>query len=258
MRKKLLITIIAAVASAACNDTTGTEELRSNVSVSFSTQSAAAPTPTAALTLATAAMLDDTLTSGSDTLIITRAQMVLREIDLKRATSVDCDVEPEPAECEEVELGPVLVDLPLVPGAARRFVVTLPAGTYMEIEFEIHKVSGDDPEDAAFRQANPDFIDKSIRVQGTFNGDAFLFESDLNVAQELRLVPALVVTEGVGTNVTVRVDLATWFRSLTGGLVHPATGNEGGINRNLIRDNIKQSLEAFEDEDEDGDESDEG
>ena len=256
MRKKLSITIIAAVASAACNDTTGTEELRSNVSVSFSTQSAAAPTPTAPFAAATALLLDDTLTSGSDTLIITRAQIVLREIELKQVSSVDCDIEPEPVECESVEVGPVLVDLPLTPGAQRKFTVNLPMGTFTQIDFEIHKV-GDDPEDQAFVQANPDFLDKSIRVQGTFNGQQFTFESDLNVDQELALVPALIVTEGVSTNVTVRVDLATWFRSLAGGLVDPASGNKGEPNENLIKDNIKDSLEAFEDRDEDGDESDE-
>ncbi len=36
-------------------------------------------------------------------------------------------------------------------------------------------------------QANPDFLDKSIRVSGTFNGQQFTFESDLNVDQELAL-----------------------------------------------------------------------
>ena len=36
------------------------------------------------------------------------------------------------------------------------------------------------------------------------------------------------------------------------GLVDPATANKGGANEGIVKENIKQSVEAFEDDDSDG------
>jgi hypothetical protein len=245
---------VGAVVTAACSDPVETH-LRGGVAVSFATRS---PTISAPATVpGRAPALDDTTVVGSDTLVITRAQLVLREIELKQLETPDCDVEPEPAGCEEIELGPVLVDLPLVPGAAQQFSVELPSGTYSRIDFEVHKPSDDEPQDQAFLMQHPDFTDLSIRVEGTFNGTAFTYESDLNVEQELDLTPPLLVDDATATNVTIFVDVDTWFRSAGGRLLDPDTGNKGGDNEGEIKENVKQSLKAFEDEDRDGDESDE-
>jgi hypothetical protein len=54
------------------------------------------------------------------------------------------------------------------------------------------------------------------------------------------------------------VDVSTWFRSATGALIDPATANKGGLNESEVTENIKDSFKAFEDEDRDGDELDEG
>ncbi|UCD22964.1 MAG: hypothetical protein JSW51_07780, partial [Gemmatimonadota bacterium] len=98
-----------------------------------------------------------------------------------------------------------------------------------------------------------EFDKLSIRIMGSYNGDSFLYESDLGVEQELDLIPALVVQEGAGsTNITVFVDLDAWFRDATGRLIDPDTANEGGANESLVEDNIKESMEAFEDDDRNG------
>jgi hypothetical protein len=251
MKKLLYLAALPAAALvAACSDPTALE-LQGGVAVSFATQApAGAPAPP----LSRAGALDDTLTSGADTLILTSVQLVLREIELKALETADCDAVPEPAGCEEVEVGPVLVDLPLTPGAEQEFAIELPSGTYSRIDFEVHKISADGEEDAAFRQAHPEFVEKSIRVLGTFNGQAFTFESDLDVEQELDLVPPMVVGETTSTNVTIRVDVSTWFRAPGGGLVDPATANKGGQNESEVTQNIKDSLHAFEDSDGDGEE----
>ena len=245
---------LAALAVMACSDGTGPG---TSVSLSFATRPSAGAL-TAAFGAPRApgiAFAGDTLKDGTNTLIITSAQIVLREIELKRQEVVNCDVTPEPAGCEDFEIGPVLVDLPLGPGTKEQVTVDLPPGTYTEVEFEVHKISLD-AEDAAFRTAHPEFAEKSIRVQGTFNGVAFTYESDLDVEQELDLAPPLVIADSVtATNLTVRVGLANWFLALDGKLVNPATGNKGGANESLVKENIKQSIEAFEDRDEDGGES---
>jgi hypothetical protein len=101
-------------------------------------------------------------------------------------------------------------------------------------------------------------VDKSVRVQGTYNGQPFTYETDLNEDQDQAINPPLVIGDGVtSTNVTIIVDLDVWFRDAGGNLVNPQSGNKGGVNENMIRDNIKDSFEAFEDEDRDGDDSDE-
>jgi hypothetical protein len=255
MKKVLYFWMLGAVALAGCSDTSEVA-LRGGVAVSFATQSPTAGTP--APSFGRAPALDDTLVTGTDTLILTSVEVVLREIELKQAETADCDTEPEPAGCEEVEVGPVLVDLPLAPGADSTFAIEAPAGTYSRIDFEVHKVSSGDPEDAAFLQAHPTFADLSIRAQGTYNGTPFTFETDLDVDQELSLSPPMVVDESTATNVTVRVDVSTWFRSATGALIDPATANKGGLNESEVTENIKDSFKAFEDEDRDGDELDEG
>ncbi len=241
-----------------CGDATG-PGTAPKVSLAFSTRAPSQSTASAAAHDGFSSPANDTTRDGTNTLVITRAQMVLREIELERQEVVDCDAEPEPAGCEDFETGPVLIDLPLGPGATPRVEVDIPLGTYVEVEFEVHKVSKDDPEDAAFRQAHPDFVDKSIRVEGTFNGVSFTYETDLNVEQELDLVPPLLISDTTTrTNLTIRVVLADWFRSADGRLIDPATANKGGVNENLVKDNIKRSMKAFEDRDNDGDERDEG
>lgn len=248
--------VLIALTLTACSDTSTPTQFR-NVQVSFATRAAGSAPLTAAASIAPmrAAALDDTLISGSDTLIITSAEVVLREIDLKRIDVLNCDLEPSDDGCQEFEAGPVLVSLPLSPGAEVEFELDIPPGTYGEIEFDIHKVENE-PSDIIFLQTHPEFDGLSIRVAGTFRGNSFLFESDLGVEQELALIPALTVEEGSGSiNVTVFVDLDAWFRDSSGGLLDPDTGNKGGQNESLIKDNIKDSMEAFEDDDRDGQDS---
>ncbi len=234
----------------ACGDSTGTQ-MAGNVAVSVSTQRPTLLSPAVAASRARA--LDDTITSGSDTLILTRARLVLREIEFERDENA---CQTQTTGCEEIEFGPVLIDLPLQPGVQREFSAELPPGIYDEVEFKVHKPDDDDPQDLEFIQQNPTFVDVSIRVEGTYNGTPFVFESDLNADQVLALIPALTITETTVTNVTVFVNLDAWFRQADGTLVDPATANKGGANENLVRDNIIASFEAFEDRDEDGDSSD--
>ncbi len=256
MKAKVMPLIGAVALLAACSESTAPAGDAAQVSLSFTTRAASGPALSLS-GLSTGGPL--TLLDGPNELIITKAEVVLREIELKRVEVVDCDVEPEPVGCEEFKAGPVLLDLPLDGSTSQLVTVAIEPGSYDEIEFDIHKVSSDDPADAAFRQAHPDVVDLSIRVQGTFNGQAFTYETDLNEDQEFDLVPPLVIDETTtSTNVTVRLDLSQWFRDGAGALLDPASANKGESNENLVKDNIRDSIKAFEDRDKDGDELDEG
>lgn len=229
------------VTLAACNSTSPTQ--LADVAVSFTKGT---PGPTAAL-------FDRAGATAGNALVITSAELVLREIELKRADVTDCDLLGENDDgCEEFEAGPVLVSIPVDGSVSQEFTLAIPAGSYDEIEFDIHKVTSGDPADAQFLVEHPEYRDLSIRVVGTFDGQDFIFETDLNVEQELDFSPPLVIGESASTNITIAVGLDSWFLDANGQPVNPETGNKNMENENLIKDNIKNSIEAFEDSDRDG------
>ena len=240
--------VLVALAAGACS--TGPEGAQVSLTLASAPQ-------TAAMTGGGALLGTETYTDGQSTLTLTRVEMVMREIELKPVEVEDCDIIPEPAACEDFEVGPILVDLPLG-GVSRIITISVEPGSYDELEFEFHKVSSDGPADASFRSTHPSMVDKSIRVNGLFNGQTFTFESDLDVEQEFDLSPAMEIDENtMNTNLTIRVGLSDWFRDQSGMLVDPAEGNKGGQYESIIKENIEQSIEAFEDNDGDGDDLDE-
>lgn len=199
--------------------------------------------------------LDITQTSGSDVLTLTRVALVLEEIELQRQFA-DCAGSGSDSEddsgCEEFEAGPMLLELPLDGSVDQLVSLAVPPGTYDELEFEVHKL-GNDPDDASLLAEHPEFAGISIRAEGTFNGTAFVFTQDLDEEQEVPLAMPLVVDETTGpVNLTMRLDVTTWFVRSDGSLIDPSTANKGGPNENLVEDNIKGSIGAFEDDDHDG------
>ena len=194
---------------------------------------------------------------GANTVDISRVALVLREVELELQNDNSCDDTLPEAEdlCEKFEVGPILLELPLDGSVNQVLAIgNIPAGTYDEVEFNIHRPSRGSVEDNPFIAANPDFEDVSIRVEGQFNGVAFTYTTDLMDNQRLGLVPALVITDGVttSTNVTLKTDLSTWFEAADGSLIDPATANEGGPNESWVDNQIKASIDAFEDRNRDG------
>lgn len=233
MKKSSLIAILGvAVVQLACGNGTGPAN---GVSLSFST---AAPSGGTA--------------QSATQLELTKVEIVVREIELKRADVADCQVEPKPDGCEEFEAGPIAVSLSLDGSTQHAVSVAIEPGLYNEVEFDVHKVT-DDAQDAAFRDARPDLVGKSVVATGTYGGVPFTYETDLDVEQELDLIPPFEVTDGATTqNVTVRVDVSTWFLDGSGNEINPADANKGGPFESIVNENIKRSIEAFEDHDEDG------
>ncbi len=197
------------------------------------------------------------ITDGTNTLILTKVEVVAREIELRRAGVVSCDSMLSSDTCEYFSASARLVTLPLMELATQVLQVDVAAGTYSSIRMKIHKVS-DDVGDAAFLTANPTWpAGQSIRVTGFYNGVAFTYLTDVNFEAEETLSPPLVVDGTTPTNLTVRIDLSTWFRNgATGPLIDPATAGNGGGNKSTVENNIKNSVKAFEDKDQDGDERD--
>ena len=253
---KLVAPALLLVAAACSNSTMGT------VGFSLTSRTAASPAPSAALSSAAAvpsvtATGDSTVIAlGNDTVIVRSAQLVLRKVELKRSDVASCDAIEGNDDCEEFETGATLVSLPL--GSAlitQQVSVSVPAGTFNALEFEIHKPSSSD--DAAFIAANPDFASVSIRVTGTYSQSGtrstFTFTSDVNQSEESSLVPPVTVQEGQTLSVTLRVDISGWFlNGAKTALVDPASANKGQTNESVVANNIQNSFDAFEDDNHDG------
>lgn len=246
-RMTLLTCTALGILAAACSDGSGPGSTGRQVSFQLATRaSGPAPAPGMASLAGT-----ETIALGNDTIVVTQVELVLRQIELKRVGGLVCDTTVVGDDCEELKTGPVLLDLPLGAGAARQFTVPVDTGSYGKIEFEIHKPSRSD--DAAFLAQHPAFDGVSIRMTGTYNGTPFTYTSDLDVEQEADLVPPLTVTDTNGANLTLFVDLSTWFANQQGtGLIDPASANKGGAFESEVKNNIEASFKAFEDDDRDG------
>ena len=239
-------TALALGGLAGCADTTGTAGARP-VSLSFSTGGLAPATATAARYA---------LVGTADALVITKAQLVLSKSELEReGASCAGAVVADEDNCPELKLGPMLVDLPLDATAKAVLAVTIPAGSSDKFEGKIDAVSsetdGKPADAAAFLAANPQFRGVSIRVEGTFNGQPFVFTTGVESELELSFNPALVV-DGAVNNLTVRVDLSTWFHRADGTSIDPSTATTGSANKQVVDENIKRSFHVFEDDDRDG------
>jgi hypothetical protein len=126
---------------------------------------------------------------------------------------------------------------------------------YDELKFEVHKPESSN--DAAFIVTHPDFDGVAIRVTGAYSQAGsrsdFTFTSELTAEQQILISPPLTVSDGVATNVTLRVDIGSWFLNAGGtALINPASANKGQVNESVVKDRIQASIDAFRDDNHDG------
>jgi hypothetical protein len=261
---------LACGAALACSQTNAPHG-SAPMSVSFMTR----PTTAAAASSTVIHAADITTTDGRSTLVITRAQIVLSRIELRAVGAAACDANDNNDNndndenndndvndqsngsghdhgCEALELAPMLADLPADSAVVSAFHADIPAGTYTALEARLEPAHGHDGGAASFLAANPTFAGVSVRVTGTYNGQAFVYSGAPQAHLEMEFQPPLTVAD-VGANVTVHADLTQWFRDGSGKLVDPSTANTGGANAALVAGNIQQSFRAFRDDRRDGD-----
>jgi len=234
----------------ACSNSSGPSGTGRQVAFQLATRPSAGATASG---LAASTTGSEIVKLGSDSINFSQVQLVLRRIELTRASASACDTLAVTHDCEELETGPVLVDLPLGSGAQRQFTVAVDTGSYSKLELQIHRPESGSSADAAFLQANPGFLGVSIKAIGAYDGIPFTYTSDLDVGQEQTFSTPLVITDAAGAQLTLLVDLSKWFVNGGGtGLVDPATALIGQPNEGLVKSNIEASFHAFEDANQDG------
>lgn len=262
------LAVICTAALVACSDGTGPNNsgsvglgfqmARNSVALAAST-SPDDPPMVGALPIVAVTPAGMRISRDADVLIITKAQLVLRDVKLKRAAPCDDDdlldddddAPNDDDNCPTVHIGPFLVNVPMDGTDGSRIVVPILTGTYSSVRFTIHKVTSSATADLAFRQAHPELDDTSIRLEGIFNGVPFVFVSDVNAKLDVPLpLPLLIGT--AGGDLTVAIDFGAWFLRQEGGLYAPASANAPGNVRAKVQNNIRSAFRAFRDRNRDG------
>jgi hypothetical protein len=186
--------------------------------------------------------------SGNDTLQLDSVNVVFTRVVLRQASGTACgdDGHDDAADhdCAELKSGPILVSLPLSAGAQTLFNVAAPVGTYTGMKLRTHKPNRADsgPNTQAFLALHPEYENRSIRVVGKFRGTPFVWQGDPEAQLEQTFAPPLSVVDASGLNLTLKIDVASWFTAPGGALLDPRTTSYP-----QIANNIKQSFRTFED-----------
>lgn len=236
-----LLPLLAVGALAACGDSTASSSNRMALSFGARGELAAAP----------GAASGGIVVSGTDTLHITSARLVLDKLELEQqgATNDVCaDDSATVDDCAELEIGPYLVNLPLANVLSAPVSVSVPAGTYSQMEMKLRPAESGTAQ--AFLAAHPELSGISVVVEGTYHGTPFVYREKIEAELELDFVPALALDGNTG--ITVNIDLSRWFRTSTGAIIDPATAATGQPNFEIVAANIRASFEVFEDDDHDG------
>ena len=241
-----LAPLVLALVSACSDATTGGSTHPLTVSITTRAQSS----------LAYRSSADVVITVGASSLVISKAQLVARRIELAPAGATACAGTAEGGDdnggtstdgCAEVETGPTLIDIPLDASTKTTLSASVPAGTYRALEMRIGPVSSGNRSATAFLAAHPEFQNVSVRVEGTYNGKAFVFTSPVDASIESAFATAVTV-DAASPNVTIAIDIANWFSDGSNGTLDPGDG----ANAARISANIAQSFHAFEDDNHDG------
>lgn len=182
---------------------------------------------------------------------LTRARLLVRELELKTAEAAARDSEVEADEGdeqgkEELEAGPLVLDLSsaaLEGGVQKVLDVAVPTGTYKKIEFKIAKASSSDrgaSSDANLREMTE--RQASLILTGTIDDQPFEFVSGLEVEQEFE---GNFELSGGANNLTLNVDPSRWFIGESGARLDPRSDSA----RSGIENNIKLSMKVLEDDD---------
>lgn len=155
------------------------------------------------------------------------------------------DTESDASDEAAVRFGPFVVDVAgaeLDGGLKLLFDEAVPAGTYEQLMFQVHKLTpGQAVSDTDFSP-----LGSSIILDLTVDEAPFTFRSDLTAVAEIE--GPFTVDAGKDLAVTVTVDPSGWFTAADGSFLDPRVD----ANRQQIERNIRTSIRGFEDDDRDG------
>jgi hypothetical protein len=253
-----LAALVGVIALSACTDVSGSGSRMLSVSVTTTSPSSAGLSHTVGLSH------DITIGTGGE-LVLKKVQLTLGRIEISRSDLAPCADDAEDSgdddvgsvenesddhdDCEELSVDPLLVNVPVDDAVHTVITVPLAVGTYKRLEAKLKPV---DAATLAALGGPTDLVGNSVRVEGTYKGNPFVFTSPVRTELELKFDPPLVIDAST-KNATVNIDVTKWFVRGDGTVIDPTTANAGSSNAELVADNIRDSFVAFEDDDRHGD-----
>lgn len=212
------------------------------------------------------------------TLTLTKAWMVVKEVDMEKEDEIEVDGVETETEVEVEFVGPFVVDLLTSTSAPEFPALHIDGAFYDEIEMDIEKLGANDLDanGAPLIETYPELEHYSLYLKGTYTGPAtsgnsipFALKYDQTDEFEMSgaaLGNGVTVEAGQVANLIIAFRMASWFRfddpdtnpeSYTivsaiqaGELV--LDGNTNSHIMNIIEDNIEDSADFGEDDDGDG------
>lgn len=131
-------------------------------------------------------------------------------------------------------------------------VSNIPFGTYHKVSFRIHKPdSAETPPDSDFKIGESGDERFSVIVDGMYDANPFTYRSSKSMQQKVDFEEDLVVDETTGDiNVTLLVDVSTWFKDRDGNDLDPT--DDRSSNTSEIDKSIRESFRIFKDNNKDG------
>ena len=123
----------------------------------------------------------------------------------------------------EIKGGTMLVALPVNGSLVTPISATVAPGIYHKLELKV----------------------QTVRIRGTFDGQAFDVTVGVDEDLEMSINPPLEVTELSQANLTVAVQITNWFRAGDGGALD--VRNLSTTARSRLISNIEASFDAFDD-----------
>ena len=172
-------------------------------------------------------------------IIITEAKALIEKVE----------VETEPSsESIYLKIEPFVVNLFSLNSVLQTVSGRIPEGNYSKIKFKIHKPEDyQTPPDPEFKTGNSGNQRFSVIIKGTYNGSNFVYRSRKSVNMVFSLNRPLSIGPTM-RNVTIKIDIASWFRNGSDVLDPSNSSNEDQID-----DNIRDSFRSiFIDDDRNG------
>ncbi len=141
---------------------------------------------------------------------------------------------------------PQILNLALDGSVNTLHAADIPLGTYNKVSFRIHKPEdGEDPGDPDFMESTGGNERFCVVFKGTYEGTVFAFKSRRSTKQRVEIDPPLIIDEeGLEVNITLTVDVDSWFHDADGNSLNPLDEDH----ENEIDDAIRKSFRGFRDD----------
>ncbi len=171
---------------------------------------------------------------------ITNVRIVIKKVKLESSVGDTMDFKFKQPFVQDLMTGTDLHEIA---------TLTVPPGSYKELEVEIKKLK---PEDGTIFDTYPELQNRSLLVKGFVDNDSsatFEFASAMEFEQEQKFDPPLVIDETTtSTSIVLTINMDNWFVDANGNFLDPRLPE----NKHVIEQNIKRSIDIFEDKDHDG------